>query len=94
MALDLISERGVLPHSLEAERSVLGAIILDNESIYQVLDTLAAEHFYAENHRILFERISELITTQRAVDLVLLKDVLSRTAELDQVGGISYIASL
>ena len=94
MAVDLISERGVLPHSLEAERSVLGAIILDNESIYQVLDILRSEHFYAENHRILFERIAELITTQRAVDLVLLKDVLSRTGELDQVGGISYIASL
>lgn len=94
MPVDLISERGVLPHSLEAERSVLGAIILDNESIYQILDTLTAEHFYAENHRILFERITELITTQRAVDLVLLRDVLSRTGELDQVGGISYIASL
>lgn len=94
MSVDLISERGVLPHSLEAERSVLGAIILDNESIYQVLDMLTPEHFYAENHRILFERISEALSTQHAVDLVLLKDMLSRTGELDQVGGISYIASL
>ena len=94
MSVDLISERGVLPHSLEAERSVLGAIILDNESIYQVLDMLTAEHFYAENHRILFERIAEALSTQHAVDLVLLKDLLSRTGELDQVGGISYIASL
>lgn len=94
MSLDLITERGVLPHSLEAERSVLGAIILDNESIYQVLDMLTPEHFYAENHRILFERISEALSTQHAVDLVLLKDTLSRTGELDQVGGISYIASL
>ena len=93
MAVDLITERG-LPQSLDAERSVLGAVILDNESIYQILDLLKSEDFYAENHRILYERITDLISNSRAVDLIILREELARTGELDQIGGISYIASL
>ncbi len=93
MAVDLITERG-LPQSLDAERSVLGAIILENEAIYQILDVLKAEDFYAENHRLLYERLTEMISSSRAVDLVTLREELARTAELDQIGGIAYIASL
>ncbi len=93
MAVDLITERG-LPHNLDAERSVLGAIILDNESIYQILDVLKSEDFYAENHKVLFERITEMVTVSRAIDLVTLREELARTGELEQIGGIPYIASL
>jgi replicative DNA helicase len=93
MAVDLITERG-LPQSLDAERSVLGAIILENEAIYQILDVLKAEDFYAENHRLLYERLTEMISSSRAVDLVTLREELARTGELDQIGGIAYIASL
>ncbi len=93
MAVDLITERG-LPQSLDAERSVLGAIILENEAIYQILDVLKAEDFYAENHRLLYERLTEMISSSRAVDLVTLREELAMTAELDQIGGIAYIASL
>jgi replicative DNA helicase len=93
MPVDLISEKG-LPHNLDAERSVLGALILDNESIYQILDSLSAEDFYAENHKILYERITELITSSQAVDLVMLREDLTKTRQLDQVGGITYVASL
>jgi len=93
MPVDLISEKG-LPHSLEAERSVLGAIILENQSIYEILDKLSREDFYAENHKILFDRVTELISQSHAVDLLILKEDLTRTGELEQIGGISYIASL
>jgi replicative DNA helicase len=93
MAVDLITERG-LPQSLDAERSVLGAIILENEAIYQILDVLKAEDFYAENHRVLYERLTEMISGSRAVDLVTLREELARTGELDQIGGIAYIATL
>src|SRR5262249_29666177 len=93
MPVDLISEKG-LPHHLEAERSVLGAIILENDSIYQVLDLISPEDFYAENHKILYERITELLRLSRGVDLVILNAELARLGELEQVGGISYIASL
>ena len=70
MAVDLITEKG-LPHSLDAERSVLGAIILENESIYQILDVFA-RRFLRRKSPSLFERFTELITVQRAVDLVTL----------------------
>ena len=93
MAVDLITERG-LPHSLDAERSVLGAIIIENESIYQILDVLKSEDFYAENHKVLFERLTEMVTVSRAIDLVTLREELARTGELEQIGGIPYIASL
>ena len=93
MSVDLIAERG-LPHSLDAERCVLGSIILENESIYQVLDLLGGDDFYAENHRILYDRFVELITKSRGVDLIILKEELGRLGELEQVGGITYIASL
>ncbi|HEY4490578.1 MAG TPA: replicative DNA helicase [Acidobacteriota bacterium] len=93
MPVDLISEKG-LPHNLDAERSVLGAIILENESLYQILDSLSASDFYAENHKILYGTISDLISETRAVDLVTLREELSKARQLDQVGGITYIASL
>jgi len=93
MPVDLITEKG-LPHSLEAERSVLGAIILENESIYQILDALSGEDFYAENHRILYERFVNLTTATRSIDLVILRDELTKTGELDQIGGLSYLVSL
>jgi replicative DNA helicase len=93
MAVDLITERG-LPHNLDAERSVLGAIILENESIYQILDVLKSEDFYAENHKILYERLTEMVSSTRAVDLVTLREELARTGELEQIGGITYIAAL
>jgi replicative DNA helicase len=93
MAVDLITERG-LPHSLDAERSVLGAIILENESIYQILDVLKSEDFYAENHKILYERLTDMVSSTRAVDLVTLREELARTGELEQIGGIAYIAAL
>src|SRR5262249_21810632 len=93
MPVDLITEKG-LPHSLDAERSVLGALILDNDSIYRIQDFIRSEDFYAENHRILYERIAELLGSTHAVDLLILKEELSKSGELDQVGGIGYIASL
>ncbi|MCI0413147.1 replicative DNA helicase [bacterium] len=93
MSVDLITERG-LPHSLDAERCVLGSIILENDSIYQVLDLLSGEDFYAETHRILYDRFVELVTKSRGVDLIILKEELSRLGELEQVGGITYVASL
>src|SRR5947207_3518656 len=93
MPVDLITEKG-LPHSLDAERSVLGALILDNEALYRIRDFIRSDDFYSGTHRILYERIGEILDRQRAVDLLILKEELGRSGELDQVGGISYIASL
>jgi replicative DNA helicase len=93
MPVDLITEKG-LPHNLEAERSVLGAIILENESIYQVLDILTADDFYGENHKILYDCFTRLISGSRNVDLVILREELGRNGELEQIGGLAYLVSL
>ncbi len=93
MPVDLIFEKG-LPHSLDAEKAVLGSLILENQSIYEILDLLGSEDFYGENHKILFQRMVDFITGARAVDLLILREELTRSGELEQVGGISYIASL
>jgi replicative DNA helicase len=66
MPVDLILEKG-LPHSLDAERAVLCSLILENQSIYEILDLLAAEDFYGENHKILYQRMIDFITTAHAV---------------------------
>lgn len=93
MPVDLILEKG-LPHSLDAEKAVLGSLILENQSIYEILDLLSSEDFYGENHKILFQRMIDFITNARAIDLLILREELVRSGELDQVGGITYIASL
>ena len=93
MPVDLILEKG-LPHSLDAEKAVLGSLILENQSIYEILDLLSSEDFYGENHKILFQRMIDFITSARAIDLLILREELVRSGELDQVGGITYIASL
>lgn len=93
MPVDLITEKG-LPHSLDAERSVLGALILDNDSLYRIRDFIRSDDFYAENHRMLYERIAGILDRSHAVDLLILREELGKSGELDLIGGISYIASL
>lgn len=93
MPVDLITEKG-LPHNLDAERSVLGALILDNESLYRVRDFIRSDDFYSESHKILYDRISGVLDRTHAVDLLILKEELTKAGELDQIGGISYIAAL
>lgn len=93
MIADLINEKG-LPHSLEAERCVLGAIILENEALYQVLDSLSPDDFYSESHKILYQTCVNRITLGQGVDLVLLKDAMAAAGDLDLIGGVTYVASL
>ena len=66
MATDISLEK-TLPNNLEAERSILGAILLDDKSIYAVLETLKAEDFYLESHRRIFEKMTALTVNSRAV---------------------------
>ena len=88
-------EGRIPPHSLEAEQSVLGAILLD----YQVLDEIEGllptpEAFYAEAHRKIYAAMQGLRAEGSPVDLVTLAEELSRRGELDGVGGISYLMQL
>lgn len=83
-----------LPSNPEAERSVLGSILIDNNSFYRVAGTVRGEDFYKDAHRTIFRTMSDLAEQNRAIDLLTLKDELSKRAALEQVGGAAYISSL
>ena len=84
----------VLPHNLEAEKSVLGAILIDNPSFNQAAEVIDAHDFFRDAHRRIFEKMIALSDRSQPIDLVTLKDELVRTGELDEVGGPAYVASL
>ena len=83
-----------LPHNLEAERSVLGAILIQNEAYNTAVEVLRPEDFYRDAHRRVFEKIIALAERRHAIDFITLKEELARSGELDAVGGPAYIASL
>lgn len=83
-----------LPHNLEAERSVLGAILIQNDAYNMAVELLRPEDFYRDAHRRIFDKIIALAERRTAVDFVTLKEELVRAGELDAVGGPAYIASL
>jgi len=86
--------RKVPPQSLEAESSVLGAILLDNEAINLVLELLQPEDFYRESHRKMFRAMIELSDRSEPVDVITLSDCLKNRGDLDAVGGSAYLTSL
>ncbi len=90
---DVSLDRG-LPASVEAERSILGAILLDNHSYNEAAEKLRAEDFSLDSHRRIYSRMSELIDARRAVDIVTLAEELARRKEVEAVGGVAYLASL
>jgi replicative DNA helicase len=87
------SER-TLPHNLDAERSVLGAILIDNDAFNVAASVIDARAFFRDAHRRVFDRMVQLAERSQPIDLVTLKEELERAGELDEVGGPAYIASL
>ena len=93
MSEELTLDRS-LPHSLEAERAVLGAILLDNRLYDQAAELLTDSDFHSEAHRRIFIRMEELSSSARAIDSVTLREALQKENDLEVVGGAAYIASL
>jgi len=93
MPADLTIEKS-LPHSPEAERAVLGAILLENTLFDQTSEMLTREDFYLENHRNIFSTMERLSSDTRAIDLLTLREELQKQNELEAVGGVAYVASL
>jgi len=94
MAESVAAPERTLPHNLEAERSVLGAILVHNEAFNLAVQVIKAADFYRDGHRRIFERMIDLNERNQAIDFVTLKEELARNGELDEVGGPSYVASL
>ncbi len=82
----------VPPQNLEAEQSVLGSILLDNEAAYQVAEILQEDDFYRDSHKQIFRGILDLLDREEPADLVTLTNELKQKGNLDQVGGVSYLA--
>jgi replicative DNA helicase len=83
-----------LPHNLEAERSVLGAILVHNDAFNLAAQVIDSGDFYRDAHRRIFDRMVALNERHDAIDFVTLKEELARAGELDEVGGPAYVASL
>ncbi len=83
-----------LPHDLSAEKSVLGALIINNGLFQQVYDVLRPEDFYRDAHRRIFQAIIAMSDLNEAVDLITLRHHLDRDGVLEEVGGVSYISAL
>lgn len=82
------------PHSLEAEQSILGGVLLDNTTWDIISDRIVASDFYNQNNRIIFEAIVVLSSKSKPIDAVTLTETLELKQELNNVGGIPYIANL
>ena len=84
----------VPPHSVEAEQSVLGALMLDNRSWDQVADRLRDSDFYRQEHRLLFRAMAQLVQQSKPLDVLTVAEVLREKRELDQAGGEVYLFEL
>ncbi len=83
-----------LPQNLEAERSILGAILLDNHALNAAIENIKPEDFFLEQHRRVFNQMIALGEAQQAIDLVTLTESLHRVGELESSGGAPYLAAL
>lgn len=83
-----------LPHNLEAERCVLGAILIHNEAFNVAAELIDANDFFRDAHRRVFDKMVGLNERGQAIDFVTLKDELNRSGDLDEVGGPAYISAL
>jgi replicative DNA helicase len=82
------------PHSIEAEQSLLGGLLIDNSALDQVGDTISSKDFYRQDHRLIFIHINDLINSDSPADVVTVAESLEKNSELASIGGISYLGSL
>ena len=82
------------PQSLEAEESILSAILVDNDTLLDVLEILSPDDFYRSAHQKIFSAISELFSRNEPVDLVTLTNILRENDRLEEIGGAAYLANL
>ncbi|HEY3138302.1 MAG TPA: replicative DNA helicase [Blastocatellia bacterium] len=93
MGGDPFFEKG-LPSNIEAERSILGAILLDSQVCNQAIELLRRDDFFLDSHRRIFDKMIVLSERMTPIDLVTLREELQRAGEFEQIGGATYIASL
>lgn len=78
------------PHSIEAEQSVLGGLLLENDALDKIADILKSTDFYQHDHKLIYQHIINLLENNRPADIVTIAESLEAAAELTGVGGIAY----
>ncbi|MCK4430005.1 MAG: replicative DNA helicase, partial [Candidatus Aminicenantes bacterium] len=94
MELDLLFLKKTPPHSIEAEKTVLGGVLVNNKNLNVVLSIISLEDFYKEANRKILEKITLLVDKGVPVDLLSLSEELQKAGYLEEVGGASYLSSL
>src|SRR5256885_9139436 len=84
----------VPPHSVEAEQSLLGALLIDNQAFDRVADLVSADDFYRDDHRRIWRHISKLIENSRPADVVTVAESIEASEDKDKTGGVAYLAAL
>jgi replicative DNA helicase len=84
----------VPPHSIEAEQSVLGGLLLDNAAYDRVIDLVSAEDFYRFDHRLIFQSITKLVAGSKPADVITVFESLSVIGKAEEVGGLAYLNAL
>ena len=84
----------VPPHSIEAEQSVLGALLIDGRAWDQVADVVTSNDFYRPDHRLIFQALADLVTAGRPGDVVTVSEQLERHGQLVDAGGLAYLGTL
>ncbi|MFA7240226.1 MAG: replicative DNA helicase [Sulfuricellaceae bacterium] len=82
------------PHSIEAEQSVLGGLLLDNHAWDKIADLLTDADFYRHDHRLIYRHIGKLIEQSKPADVITIAEMLENSGELNNVGGLAYLGSL
>jgi replicative DNA helicase len=94
MADDQIENLKLPPHSIEAEQSLLGGLLIDNSALDQIADTVSSKDFYRQDHRLIFIHINKLMDETNPADVITVAESLEKNSELAGVGGIAYLGSL
>ncbi|HGP5030571.1 TPA: DnaB-like helicase N-terminal domain-containing protein, partial [Vibrio cholerae O1] len=84
----------VPPHSLEAEQSVIGGLLLDNERWDTVSEHVMTQDFYSRPHRLIFDGVKSILEAGKPLDLITLSEYLEQREQLEDVGGFAYLADL
>ncbi len=90
----MAEKNNAMPSNLEAEQSLLGCILIDNIMQSEIIDKVNPDDFYMESHRIIVESMLKVLNSHKPIDMVTLSDQLELDGELDNVGGITYLAEL
>jgi replicative DNA helicase len=93
-ANDPVDAIKVPPHSLEAEQSVIGGLLLDNERWDTVAEKVVSKDFYSRPHRLIFEAVKDILEESSPLDLITLSEHLELREQLEDVGGFAYLADL